>query len=131
MFEDMKTKQKQTVFNAEEYELFTKVDEDREMRCDIMFVLPGTKHIEIRFFDFFVLIMKRTFSKNLKDLIRQDNFLKSEVINEKTKTKELSWNHGDKDHLVDSYRQFIDKYVPNITEIFTTRNKNFLRFVEN
>ena len=74
------------------------------MRCDIMFLLPGTKHIEIKFFDFFSLIMRRTFAKNLKDLIREDNLL---LINQKDKEKskiEKMYNHSDKDHLVDCYR---------------------------
>jgi hypothetical protein len=82
MFEDPKTKSKNhEIFSEEEYDLYTKVDEDREMRCDVMYRLPCTKHIEIKFFDFFVLIMKRTFASQLKNLIRSDNFVEYDSEN--------------------------------------------------
>jgi hypothetical protein len=63
MFEDGSSKKgKKDAFNEGDYPLYTTVDEDREMRCDIMFMIPSTKHIEIKFFDFFTLIMRRVFS---------------------------------------------------------------------
>jgi hypothetical protein len=77
-----------------------------------------------------VIVINNIFGPKLKDLIRSDNFVAEDVIMEENGTKVATYYHGDKDGLVDSYRKFVEHYLPFSLGAYTDKNKNFNRFVE-